>query len=192
MVNTDPTPVIVLNEGVIGIAAIEGESINNYLREEVSKTGEFRGITAEELNLANYNGCLDETCLSELIQRVDAEYIMQWSLEKNGNKYRGKFTLYRYPESNGYKQFTMRSKSLKATTDNVDEMIMLMRMKSWEVLGLKPPMDRFGDVASKESKIPWLYVASASLGLALVLSLLGGSGAKGPEPFETPPDWPAL
>ncbi len=63
--------------------------------------------------------------------------------------------------------------------------------KQGRLLDMEPPMDRFAEVKKNDANYLWLYLASASLGLAIVLALSSGGGS-GTEPFENPPDWPAL
>jgi hypothetical protein len=76
-------------------------------------------------------------------------------------------------------------------TENVDEMILAMRMNTWKALELKPPKGKFDNIAGNT-----MYRSNRLRGLLAVLALIigygifSGDGSSGPEPFENPPDWP--
>ncbi len=92
--------IVVINEGVIGLSMMEGRAINNYIMDEVSRTGAYISVSIIELNRVEYSGCLDDACLAELSQKIGVDSFLLWTLNKKGNSYKGNFTRYVIREEN--------------------------------------------------------------------------------------------
>ena len=182
--------ILVLNQGIIGLSKMEAEIIGEYIKDEINETFIFKSISNEDLENQKYEECFDEKCLKGLSEALNIKNFLFWSLEKSGTKYSGNFTRHVFVDDENTKS-KVKSVKMNLKTENVDEMILAMRMNTWKALELKPPKGKFDNIAGNT-----MYRSNRLRGLLAVLAIIIGygifseDGPSGPEPFENPPDWP--
>ena len=187
-----PVKILVLNQGIIGISKMESEVIGEYIKDEIDETFKFKSVSNEQFKESEYDECFDEECLRQLSQTFDIENFLLWSLEKSGNRYSANFTHYVFKQGEE-KKSKVKSVKMNLKTENVDEMILAMRMNTWKALGLKPPKGKFDNIIDNT-----MFRSNRAKGLLALLVLIVGYGiingdsSTGPDPFENPPDWPSV
>lgn len=188
--NKPAIDILVLNQGIIGLSKMEAEIIGEYIKDEINETFIFKSISNEELKNQKYEECFDEKCLKGLSETLNIKNFLFWSLEKSGTKYSGNFTRHVFVDDENTKS-KVKSVKMNLNTENVDEMILAMRMNTWKALELKPPKGKFYNIAGNTMyRSNRLRRLLAVLALIIGYGIFSGDGSSGPEPFENPPDWP--
>lgn len=142
---TAPRPnVLVLAVEVEGISTLETETLDEYIRSEISATGSSTLVSRTEIETAlealepGETGCTSDSCIAAIAGRLGATHALTWSLVRTGDTYT--FVLRHMDVTDGPLTKKRVEKDYKG---DVNGLVLSIQKGVWDVLAIQPPEGRF-------------------------------------------------
>ncbi|MFQ6676383.1 MAG: hypothetical protein ACE5LH_08605 [Fidelibacterota bacterium] len=142
---TAPRPnVLVLAVEVEGISTLETETLDEYIRSEISATGSSTLVNRTEIETAlealepGETGCTSDSCIAAIAGRLGATHALTWSLVRTGDTYT--FVLRHMDVTDGPLTKKRVKKDYKG---DVNGLVLSIQKGVWDVLSIQPPEGRF-------------------------------------------------